>query len=237
MIRPDPPTPNHLTQTLLNDASVDSDIETALDQLEGKQNTAACPANAASQSDQSTCEPGQADASAAPPSPAGLPYGTVQRWSVLLETVPPVHRIKLLRELPEAVARGEIQAVSLNTELTHEYQNKDGQPETHTVPDEAIWYTAEIQKWMVHHVKEHVYELLAEQGRLRVDFDQLASGELDFKRLVKMRQGKDASVTKPATKPTGGGAGKSGSKITPAASTKNKSAPKRDHQKAEAPAS
>ncbi len=151
--------------------------------------------------------------------------------------MPSAHRIKLLRELPEAIARGEVQAVSLNTELTHEYQTTDGEAQTLTVPDEAIWYTADIQKWMIHHVKEHVYELLAEQDRLRVDFDLIASGELDFKRLVKMRQGGEPVPNKPAGKAGNKTAGKSGGKKSPATSSKTTTSPKRDHQKAEVPKS
>ncbi|WP_019012316.1 hypothetical protein [Deinococcus aquatilis] len=233
----DLPTPEYLLPPPPNAASVRNEFKISFDQLQGKKRSAVLPGDVGAGAAGSTFGSVQADASSAPQGQPALPYGSVQRWSVLLETVPSVHRIKLLRELPGAIARGEVQAVSLNTELTHEYQNKDGQPETHTAPDEAIWYTADLQKWMVHHVKEHVYELLAEQDRLRVDFDLIASGELDFKRLVKMRQGAAPVSSKPTGKSGDKPAGKSSGKKTPAVSSKTPTPPKRDHQKAEAPTS
>lgn len=225
----DLPNPEYLPPPTPNDASMRDEFEISFDQLQGKKGSTVLSGDAGAQAEGSPSRSAQANASSAPQGQPALPYGTVQRWSVLLATVPPVHRIKLLRELPAALARGDFQAVSLKTEITHEYQDAGGKPQTLTLPDEAILYTSKLQKWISTQVKEHVYELLVEQEHLQVDFEQLTSGELDFKRLVKLQRDKEASATKPATKgttkPTGGGAGTSGSNSTGAASPQRRERP------------
>jgi hypothetical protein len=228
---PNAPAPEEQARTASADPSIGNDFDSVFSQLEGHTEQTAPVEPAGSQEHQ----PSEPDAAAAS-DPAGLAYGTVQRWSVLLDTVPPIHRIKLLRELPAAIANGEIRAVSLREKLTHKYQDVGGKPHTLTISDEAILYTADVHRWMTDHVNEHVYDLLAEQKHLEVDFEQLTSGELDFERLVKLRRDKEGPAAKGTAKPTGSGAGKPGSKATAPAS-KTKSAPKREQQKPEAPAS
>jgi hypothetical protein len=224
----DLPNPGDLLPPTPNDASVQSEVETIFNQLEGKNESVVLLGDAGAQAEGSPSSSAQADASSAPQGQPALPYGTLQRWSVLLGTVPPVHRIKLLRELPTALTRGDFQAVRLKATLTHEYQDAGGQPQTLTVPDEAIRYTSKLHKWITAQVKEHVYELLTEQEHLQVDFEQLTSGELDFKRLVKLQRDKEALSSKPAAKaakPTGSGAGTSRSNSTRGASPQKRERP------------
>lgn len=114
----------------------------------------------------------------------------LRRWSEVLLEVPEHDRRLLVQNFSDAATTGQFLAVPLTERFRVSYRVVTGQTRTVTLDDEAIQWTPKFQAWVQQQIRENEYEVLGSKAGFRVDFERLASGELDLQRLSKMRQTK-----------------------------------------------